>query len=434
MSHGLSPVTIKDVPLIVSAKPFTIPTASKVVLGALVVLGVVGFGLEVSKGTPQHAWVALHINFIYWLCIAAASTCFSSALHICNAQWVRPIRRLFEAGSSFFLISPLFLIILYMGHHYMFSWAHQPVPGKGIWLTGQYLYTRDALAILILIYLGRHVVKLSIRRDILAIRGGLTGLSEGETARWRDKRYDCYVENSTNDAIGDIRKSHGLMGRFSPAVIIVYALAMSLVAFDQVMSVDPLWYSTMFGGFIFMGAVYLAMAWTSMIVGFSRSIHPLFTQKIERRTLHDLGKLLFGFGIFWAYLFWCHYLPIWYGNMPEETGWIILRLREQPWHDFAWIVLGLCFIIPFMLGLNRDLKQVPRLLFATGAIVAVGMWLQHYLLFVPTLSPTEIPLNFTDLSVTLGFFGIYMLSVAHFLERAPLMPFGDLYLPETPLR
>src|SRR5262249_36924478 len=159
-----------------------------------------------------------------------------------------------------------------------------------------------------------------------------------------------------------------------------------------------------------MGAVYLAMAWNSMWVGLVRSSHPLFTLKVERRTLHDLGKLLFGFGIFWTYLFWSHYLPIWYGNMPEETQYIILRLREQPWHDVAWMVLAMCFIIPFLLGLSRDVKQTPPLLFCTGMIVACGLWLEHYLLFTPSLYPHEIPFNVTDIAVTLGFFGAFLLS------------------------
>jgi len=149
---------------------------------------------------------------------------------------------------------------------------------------------------------------------------------------------------------------------------------------------------------------------------------------IKRKTLHDLGKLLFGFGIFWAYLFWSHYLPIWYGNMPEETAFIILRLRVAPWRDLAWLVLGMCFIIPFMMGLSRDLKQVPVLLACTGIISSIGLWLMMYLLFAPTIYPDHIPVGMMDVAVGIGFVGLFALSAARYLERNPLIPFGDLYL------
>ncbi len=399
----------------------------RLVLMLFVLIGIAGAGWGFTQGDTLHTWTSLQVNFLFWLCLAAASTCFSAALHICNAQWSRPIRRLFESGSNFFLITPVFLIILYLGHHHMFIWAREPIPGKGSWLTSEFVYIRDILALVLLIYLARRVVFFGLRRDFLAIRGGLSGLPKDDVARWNDKHYDRYVAGAKGDALSEIQLTTDRMGRLSPVVIFFYALVISLIAWDQEMSVDPHWYSTMFGGFVFMGAVYLAMAWCSMTVGVARILHPLFRAKVTRATLHDLGKLLFGFGIFWAYLFWSHYLPIWYGNIPEETGWIVLRLRKEPWHSLAWFVLGSCFIVPFLLGLSRDVKQVPQLLFCTGVIVAIGLWTQHYLLFAPTIFPDHIPIGIIDIAITLGYMGIYILCAGSFLERVPLMPFGDLY-------
>lgn len=427
MSHGAGFISRNDVPDIIRAKPFTLPNTMRLVLMLFVLIGIAGAGWGFTQGDTLHTWTSIQVNFLFWLCLAAASTCFSAALHICNAQWSRPIRRLFESGSNFFLITPVFLIILYLGHHHMFIWAREPIPGKGAWLTSEFVYVRDILALVLLIYLARRVVFFGLRRDFLAIRGGLSGLPKDDVARWNDKHYDRYVAGAKGDALSEIQLTTDRMGRLSPVVIFFYALVISLIAWDQEMSVDPHWYSTMFGGFVFMGAVYLAMAWCSMTVGVARILHPLFRAKVTRATLHDLGKLLFGFGIFWAYLFWSHYLPIWYGNIPEETGWIVLRLRKEPWHSLAWFVLGSCFIVPFLLGLSRDVKQVPQLLFCTGVIVAIGLWTQHYLLFAPTIFPEHIPIGIIDIAITLGYMGIYILCAGSFLERVPLMPFGDLY-------
>lgn len=431
MSHGVSPVTLKDVPAIIGAEPFRLPAVWRGLAALFIVFGMCAFAYEVLAGEDaQHAWLAIHVNFIFWFGLAAASTVFSAVFQICNAQWVRPIRRLFEAGSTFFFYCPVLLLILYFfkSYEHLFVWAHEPAPGKEGWLTPSFVYVRDILAIILLVVLGRRVVHYSVRQDIGAIRGGLTGMPAEKINRWNDKEYDRFVGDWGSDAKDELVRTSSALTRLSPVVVLAYALVMTLIAFDLVMSVDPHWYSTMFGGFIFMSAGYLALAWCSMFVAFARVSHPLFVAKIERRTLHDLGKLLFGFGIFWAYLFWSQYLPIWYGNMSEETHYLILRLREQPWHDFAWMVLGCCFIIPFLLGLSRDVKQTPPLLFCTGMIVACGLWMQLYLLITPSLYNSVIPFGMVEVAVTLAFFGGFLLSVSAFLEKAPLVPFGDLYV------
>jgi hypothetical protein len=318
------------------------------------------------------------------------------------------------------------LLVLYFGKGELFEWAHIEIKGKGQWLNPHFVYARDIIGIVLLALLAKRVVYHSVRRDIGAIRGGLAGGDRDKRSRWLDKSYDSYMVGWEGETVGEIRKTTDKMGRLSPVVVIVYSLVMTMVAFDQLMSVDPHWFSTLFGVLVFMSAVYVAVAWVSMASGMAREVHPLFRSKVARSTLHDLGKLLFGFGIFWAYMFWSHYLPIWYGNLPEETAWVIVRLRLEPWHRLAWMTLGACFIVPFLIGLSRDVKQMPSLLAGTGAIVAFGIWLQMYLLFVPTLSPMYIPLGIRDILITLGFMGVFLLSCASFLGKVPLIPFGDM--------
>lgn len=428
MSHSDSPVSVDDVQQIVEAEPLRVSNTAKTVLWSFFAIGVGAFVvglLSTDPSTAKATWVSLQVNFTYWFMLAAASTCFAAVFHICNAQWARPIRRIFEASSQFFTFSVIPLFVLIFGHTSIFKWATEEHTGKEFWLNPGFFYTRDIFAVLLLIWLGRRLVFLSVSKDIGAIRGGLTGAKDIE--RWKSKMYDKYVEDWSKDTKSELGRIESSMGMLSPVVVILYSLIMSLVAFDQIMSVDYHWYSTLFGVLFFMSGVYATMAFASMGVYFFRQLHPLFRVKVERRTLHDLGKLLFGFGIFWAYMFWSHYLPIWYGNIPEETGWIITRLREMPWQPFAWMVLTACFFVPFLLGLSRDVKQVPILLFATGSIVACGLWCQQYLLIAPTIFPTTIPLSLIDLGITLGFLGAYVLSCLRFLEQMPLMPFGDFY-------
>ena len=133
MSHGPSAVTINDVPTIVTAEPYLLPPIWRGMSFVLLVFGLIMFCGQLStEDGAKHAWTAFQVNFIFWFCLAAASTCFSSVLTICNAEWARPIRRLFESGSTFFLWSPAVLLVLFVfkAYNHIFIWAREPVPGK----------------------------------------------------------------------------------------------------------------------------------------------------------------------------------------------------------------------------------------------------------------------------------------------------------------
>lgn len=431
MSHSLSPITIDDVPRLVTTPPFRASKTAKGILWFLLVVGLATFIMGVAGPEPQLAWIAYHTNLVFWVVLAAAGTAFSAIFQLCNAQWARPVWRIFESNVNFLCISLALLGLFYIGHGHVFVWAHEPVPGRGEWLTSTFLFLRDILALAVLVFLSYQVVFYNLRKDFIAVRSGLTAVDPAQRRHWDDDSLNYLVAGANlNDPRRAIQDCEDRMWRLSPLVIIAYAIVISLLAFDLVMSVDPAWYSTLFGAMIFMSGIYAACAYAGITLGFMREAHPIFRAKIERRTLHDLGKLVLGFGIFWAYMFWSHYLPIWYGNMPEETHWVILRLREEPWHSFAWVVFGATWIIPFLLGLSRDVKQMPTLHFCTGVIVVCGVWMQTYLFITPSLYPNVIPLSLNDVLITAGFLGGFALSQIAFLEKFPAAPFGDFYREE----
>lgn len=431
MSHGVLKLSDEDVVKIVKADSFKLSGPVKLLLSLFILIGCLVFFQAVSSGDEgrRHAWMALHLNFLYFFGISAALSGFAAVFHICNAQWARPIRRVFESASTFFTFAPLVLIALYFGAEDLFIWAREPIHGKEFWLAKDFVYVRDLVAAILLVFIVTRVNQGSRALDMIALKKGLLkGVDIKDTVYNSVSCCQCESGSCGTDAKGKLAKVYDGMGRISPVCVIFYALVMSLLAFDLLMSVDPHWYSTMFGGFYFMSCVYGAMAFVSIGLFFIRRYSPLMQMAVKRKTLHDLGKLLFGFGIFWAYLFWSHYLPIWYGNMPEETAYMILRLRVFPWRDVAWTVLGMCFIVPFLLGLSRDVKQVPGLLALTAIIPAIGIWLMFYLLFAPSIYPNSVPLGLTDVGVALGYIGAFALSASSYLGKYPLIPFGDLYL------
>ena len=133
----------------------------------------------------------------------------------------------------------------------------------------------------------------------------------------------------------------------------------------------------------------------------------------------DLGKLNFGFCMLWGYMFWSQFLTQWYGNLPEETQWLILRTREFPWKGLAWIAFPMAFIIPFISLLSRDLKK-NRVTYAVVCVVLMtGVWLDRYLIIMPELSPNSIPLGLKEIGIFLGFLGAYLLCIRNFLSKHP---------------
>lgn len=191
------------------------------------------------------------------------------------------------------------------------------------------------------------------------------------------------------------------------------------------MSLDPHWYSTLFGAYYFMGSFYLALAALYFLSFLGRNAFRL-KEIIHPHHLHDLGKLVFAFCIFTGYLFYVQFLVIWYGNLPEETRYVILRVKLTPWEPIAWIVLATTFLIPFLLLLRRKIKMAPLPMMILSGIILAGMWVERFLLIAPSIWEGEgIPLGFLEILITGGFVGIMGLGMILFLERVPLLPISD---------
>ena len=164
----------------------------------------------------------------------------------------------------------------------------------------------------------------------------------------------------------------------------LYVLVMTIISWDLIMSLTPEWYSTLFGPYFFIGCLYTALAAIFVLTVTSRSKTNL-TTILRPKHFHDLGKMQLAFLMVTGDFFFSQYLLIWYGNVPEETKFLILRFRYTPWESLSVAVLIMIFAIPFVLLLNRRIKMKPRLMLGLSLIILAGMWLQNFLLVVPSL-------------------------------------------------
>jgi hypothetical protein len=207
----------------------------------------------------------------------------------------------------------------------------------------------------------------------------------------------------------------------APIVAMFYIVVVSLFAFEMIMGQNPVWFSNLFGAFIFVSQIYIAWAGLALMTMFFAKNHKDFGAQIHTQQFWDLGKLNFGFCMLWGYMFWSQFLTQWYGNLPEETQWLILRTREFPWKGLAWIVFPMCFVIPFITLLSRDLKKTPKTYAVVCLTLMTGVWLDRYLIIMPEVSPHHIPFGITEVGIFVGFLGAYLLCIRTFLSKYPFL-------------
>jgi hypothetical protein len=192
------------------------------------------------------------------------------------------------------------------------------------------------------------------------------------------------------------------------------------VAFDGIMALQPHWFSNLLGGFYFMGSflgAHMLLALMSMYGAGQLGISDLISPKQR----HDLGKLCFGFTVFWTYLMWAQFLVIWYGNLPEETGFVFARLWGD-WRPVGAAVLVGMFILPFfgLLGVAPKKVRVTMAFFALVSLLA--LWLERYLLVMPSVSALPGPVFLLpEAGPTLLFLGLYLLAYAMFARTFPMV-------------
>jgi len=210
------------------------------------------------------------------------------------------------------------------------------------------------------------------------------------------------------------------------ALLILYAYVYTVFAWDFVMSLHPTWTSTLFGGYYFIGNLYLGLAAVIAMTIYARWRYNL-EDAMAPRIFHNLGKLLFSFSLLWIYLFWSQYLVIWYGNLPREIGFVLTRTAQSPWSTLSWVVLAINFVVPFVILLSRSAKENRKLMLTLAVAIIIGMWIERFLLVVPSLTPEpRIPLGWAELLITAGFFASFALTYLTTLHKIPIMAKGKV--------
>jgi hypothetical protein len=384
----------------------------------LAILGLILFvqSLLAGPASADRAWQVFHVNWIYFTGLAAGGVAFAAVQKITNAKWSGMIIRFAEASVAFLPISLLGLILVFTsGYESIYGPMQRALPelqhSKAVWLSHDFMFARLGLGLLALTVLGWKLVWADLVPDMYAVKTAAPEERRLRYERW-SRRYDQITATQM--------QHEARIRRLAPKYAVLYAYVFTLVAFDGIMALQPHWFSNLLGAFIFMGAFLSAHMLLALLMIYGAA-HLGVADLVSPKQRHDLGKLCFGFSVFWTYLMWAQFLVIWYGNLPEETGFVFARLWGH-WLPIGVAVLWGMFIIPFfgLLGVRPKKSRILLGFFATISLVA--LWLERYLLVMPSVSALPGPrFGVAEAGSTLAFAGLYLLAYAMFGRTFPML-------------
>jgi hypothetical protein len=410
---------------VLAKTPTEVPAAVKRAAMFTAVLAVIGLIAAFVAGGTAAGLVTVLVCAALTIGLGVVGILISAIFELTNAKWGRAYRRIAEAGVVFMPIGILLLLFYMIATgvtHEGLPWAHHEHlgGGKAVWLVRGFWDLR-IIGYLVLSYgLALRFMYFSLRRDF-TIPGVADRMPEGPISR-------CLARGIKNPEAERDRCSARLKV-LAPLVAMVYAAAFSFLGIDLIMALDPEWFSTLFGGWYFIGHLFAGLALLAVASMSLRNKCGLerFMPEVRQR---DLATLLFAFCLLNVDFFWSQYLTIWYGNLPEETHWIIERTVDDslPWSKLSWISLSAFFVIPFVALLFRKVKRSRVLLTTVATVVVGGIFLARFIEIAPELLGEEpqplLPLVSTIL-LFCGCLGVGGLLYWRFLTRVPIMPVGD---------
>jgi len=391
-------------------------STATMIWGAMFVIGLAAFVIRLGQDAHS-AWISYVTNWLFFTSISIGGVFFGVVTWIVKAKWNWSVRRVSQSFVAFLPISFLLLLpMLGLGETY-FPWIEMMesdpiVQRKAAWLNMPFLVTRNIVMVGLLFGLALYFVYHAVRPDM-----GLTQEAAGGDASrsaWRERLMQGWRGQEQEEV-----NSYHRMTVLGPVFALLYAVTMSIVSYDWVMSLEPHWFSTMMGPWFFMGAFWTGIASTALWSLYLRTKDKDIERAVGLQQRWDLGKLSFGFCVFWTYLFFSQYIVIWYGKLPWEQAWIIHR-SDPPWGAFSLTVVILCFIVPFAGLIGRKPKMKPALLAFFTSVILFGMWLERYGMVAPSLWHEGEPI-FTIWQPLIGlmFLGLYIGAVRWFLSTFP---------------
>jgi hypothetical protein len=358
-------------------------------------------GMAIS---PRPALLAYLVAYVFWLGLALGAVALVMANHATGARWNVTIRRFGETAGATVPLFILLFIPLLLGAKHLWTWIAPDNPGREL---------REML---------EHK-RPYLNFGFFLIRAAVY------FACWTLFAWMLRAWSLRQDETGD--PAFTARARWwSPPGLVLFVLTFTFASFDWLMSLQPAWYSTIFGFYICAGAFVASLALICLVITGVRSSDSPLAAVISVDHQHNAGKLLLAFVAFWAYMAFSQYMLIWAGNLPEELTWIVARSRGV-WRPVGILILLGHFLVPFFLLLSRDLKRSPPALAAVAAWMLAMHYIDLYWVVMPAADATRLGLHWTHLTAFVGIGGVCVAAALLLFRAARPIPLRDPFLEDS---
>ena len=348
-------------------------------------------------------WSALYVAALFFFLISLGTLAFYAIQRASQAGWSPILFRVMEGITGYLLpgsiIVLIILVLCTMHLNHMFVWmdpevvAHDKIiQAKSGYLNSQFF----------------------IGRAIFYILG------------WNLYRFFSRKLSLAQDQAKDI-SNHKKNFQLSAGFLAFFIVTESMMSWDWIMSVDPHWFSTLFGWYVFASMFVSGITTIALVTIYLKSQG--YLTKVNNNHMHDLAKFMFGVSVFWAYLWFSQFMLIWYANIPEEVTYFVTRIEDYPLPFWGMLVTNLIF--PFFVLMNSDYKRINWLIVMTGLVILFGHYLDFYNMIMPATVGDQWYIGVPEIGGIMFFAGLFIYVVLNTISKVPLEPSGDPLFKES---
>ncbi len=348
-------------------------------------------------------WAALYVAAFFFFMIALGVLAFYAIQRAAQAGWSPLLFRVMEGITSYLvpggIIVFVILVLSVMHMNHLFVWMDETVVAKDALLQGKAGYLNPTF------FLIRAAIFLA----------GWIGYRE----------YSRKLSLAQDES--DDNSNFKLNFRISAAFLVFYLISESIMSWDWIMSVDPHWFSTLFGWYIFASMFVSGITVIAMVTIYLKSKG--YLEEVNDSHIHDLAKFMFGISIFWTYLWFSQFMLIWYANIPEEVTYYITRIEDYNLPFFGMVAMN--FLFPVLLLMNSDYKRLNWFVVMAGIVILAGHYMDIFNAIMPSTVGDQWYIGIPEIGAILFFAGLFIFWIFRALASAPLQPKRNPFIEES---
>ncbi len=348
-------------------------------------------------------WSALYVAAFFFMMISLGVLAFYGIQRAAQAGWSPGLFRVMEAITAYLLPGAVivFIILALSGFHmnHLFVWMDADVVAHDELIQGKKGFLN---------------VPFFLIRAIIYISGWVA-------YRHFSRKFSIAQDTASDDS--NFKKNF----RISAVFLVFFLVSESMMSWDWIMSVDPHWFSTLFGWYVFASMFVSGITVIALMTIYLKSRG--YLEHINDSHLHDLAKFMFAISIFWTYLWFSQFMLIWYANIPEEVTYFVTRIRDYRLPFFGMVVMN--FVFPFLMLMNSDYKRINWFVVMAGLVILFGHYIDIFNMIMPATVGSHWYIGIAELGSILFFAGLFIFIVFRALTKAPLLPKRNPFIEES---